>query len=232
MVKSVGFLGFVLAVAVLLAAIGYIAERSIRGFFWSSGKKSGTLIFVKEIFYILLVLPLFLVGLGRLHYYGLILVWYLPVFAVSFWNTYTVGAELHFNLLVSYSKKRSLLTRMVKRVPLLTIWLIMALEIIVTVVINPLLPLLQWFVIVYSVILVILQTPLTEGLILHLHGVQYVRILTTERTAIEGFLTHQNSNTYTILQKDKDLLVQSNYVRTMVPIEYREQKKDEDSPYF
>jgi len=27
-------------------------------------------------------------------------------------------------------------------------------------------------------------------------------------------------------------LVQSNYVRTMVPIEYREQKKDEDSPYF
>lgn len=232
LILNLGILGTIIIALGLLATAAYLAALCARGFFWSSGKRNGILLLFKEVFYVLLVLPLLSVVLGRLSEYGLLLIWYLPIFAASIWNIYSIGACLQFNFLVAYSKNRSWATLMIKRLPLLALWLIMLLEIMAVVIINPQLPMLHWLVIVYSLALVILQTPLTERLILHLRGIQYVRILTTERTVIEGFLTHQDSSSCTILQKDRDLVVQSTYVRTMVPIDYREQKKEEESPYF
>ena len=228
----------------LLALASYLILLPSKGAFASSEKEVATGYFINRLFYVLSGLPILLLLFKDFTSFLIMSFLQLTLFLTTMWNAKTIVSMLNFDFIMKYQelKKRPLNLDMVeafrerkfpagtrKLLPLAALWTVVLLQLFYFAYIDLSLPLIAWIVIFFSLIMGVLQIALSEGVLLNLRNIRYVKVTTEDGHEISGFLTGHGADHYIIMKKDQELFVQSSYIRTMVPFPIENEGKSNDN---
>jgi hypothetical protein len=101
--------------------------------------------------------------------------------------------------------------------PAAFLWLVLIGEILALSFFNPVMPLLSWIFIIYSLVYGFLATTFWQGIILQYQSAKLVRVAFVDGTEERGFLVGKGGDHYLILKKDGEDLVQASAVRKITP---------------
>jgi len=203
----------------LLATAAAFASLPMRGALIVHDTLVAGASYVQQFFYITSLLLFAMVLFTGWGPFLTFIVYYLPIIISMLCCSERMPQILDFDLLTERQRsKNGLSLRFVRKLwPLALLWLVLLGEILAFSCFDPVMPLLSWIFMIYSLVYGFLMAAFWQGIILQYQSSKWVRVALVDGTEERGFLVGKGGDHYLILKKDGEDLVQASAVRKITP---------------
>jgi hypothetical protein len=218
---KLGFGSLIVLLGAYFAAIVFFSSLPAKSSFSTDTARSKAVSSVQQIFYIFSLTILLMPFISGWFSFFLVLFLYVVVAVPMLINVLLVAKDFTFDEYVKF-RRGGFKAIWQKFGGIALVWFSVLSELLAFSHFDPTIPLLGWVLIAYTIALAILQATLAQSYLVHVNSCLYARITTVE-DPIEGFIVAKGSDHYTVKTKESDVLLSSDYVRSISRLPLPEQ---------
>lgn len=214
-INKLGLSSLIILLSAYFAAIVYFCALPSKSPLSTDTTRSYAVSYFQQAFYIFSFLSLLMPLISGWFSFFLVLLFYCIIAIPMGVNVRLLARDFTFDEYVKF-RRGGIKSMTWKFGGIALIWISILGELLAFSYFDPTIPLLGWVIIIYSIAFALLQAALGQSYLVHVNRCVYARIITTDGS-VEGFIVAKGSDHYIVKIKENDVLLSSNYIKSISP---------------
>jgi len=217
-INKLGLSSLIVLLGAYFAAIVYFCALPAKSRFSTDTPRSNAVGYFQQAFYIFSFLSVLMPFISGWFSFFLVLLFYGIIFIPMWVNIRLLARDFTFDEYTKFHREGfiSMKWKLSKLSGIALTWISILGEFLAFSYFDPTIPLLGWAIITYSIAAALLQAALAQSYFVHVNTCVYARIVTADGS-VEGFIVAKGSDHYIVKTKDNDVLLSSDYVKSISP---------------